>query len=152
MAGRQNRDCGWTGQRTTHTKEYKDARTAYNGFLDRLNRFRVLDPACGSGNFLYLALKALRDVEKQVRIEAQDLGFAPELWMQTGPHNILGIEINEYAAELARVTVWIGDIQCAAAMAGRLPEIPSCAHWTASSTATPCSTRAAARQLGRRRM
>ncbi len=93
------------------SKAYKDALAAYHGFLQRLNRFRVLDPACGSGNFLYLALKALRDLEKQVHIEAQELGFEPELLMQTGPHNISGIEINDYAAELARVTVWIGDIQ-----------------------------------------
>ena len=93
------------------TKEYRKARTAYNDFLLYLHLFQVLDPACGSGNFLYLALKALRDLEKQVRIEAQELGFAAELLMQTGPHNIRGIEINEFAAELARVTVWIGDIQ-----------------------------------------
>lgn len=93
------------------SKGFKDARAAYHGFLERLHRFRVLDPACGSGNFLYLALKALRDVEKQVSIDAHELGFAPELLMQTGPHNICGIEINEFAAELARVTVWIGDIQ-----------------------------------------
>ncbi|MDO8722539.1 MAG: N-6 DNA methylase [Syntrophales bacterium] len=93
------------------TKEYKEARAAYQGFLLFLHLFQVLDPACGSGNFLYLALKALRDLEKQVRIEAQELGLAAELLMQTGPHNIRGIEINEFAAELARVTVWIGDIQ-----------------------------------------
>jgi len=71
----------------------------------------VLDPACGSGNFLYLALKALRDIEKQAHIVAQEHGLGAELSMQTGPHNILGLEINEFAAELARVTVWIGDIQ-----------------------------------------
>ncbi len=93
------------------SKGFKDARAAYNGFLERLHCFRALDPACGSGNFLYLALKALRDVEKQVSIDAHEFGFAPELLMQTGPHNICGIEINEFAAELARVTVWIGDIQ-----------------------------------------
>ncbi|SEM35810.1 Type II restriction/modification system, DNA methylase subunit YeeA [Syntrophus gentianae] len=93
------------------TKEYKKARSAYQGFLQRLNHFRVLDPACGSGNFLYLSLIALRNLEKHVYIEAQELGLEPELLMQTGPHNIFGIEINEYAAELARVTVWIGDIQ-----------------------------------------
>ncbi|MHB8148658.1 MAG: class I SAM-dependent DNA methyltransferase [Desulfobulbia bacterium] len=94
------------------TKAYKQAHTAFQGFLARLNRFRVLDPACGSGNFLYLALKALRDVERQVLREGYELGgFQPGLWMQTGPNNILGLEINEYAAELARTTVWIGDIQ-----------------------------------------
>ncbi|MCX5828025.1 MAG: N-6 DNA methylase [Deltaproteobacteria bacterium] len=93
------------------TREYKKARAAYQGFLLYLHLFQVLDPACGSGNFLYLALKALRDVEKQAHIDAQELGFESELLMQTGPHNIRGIEINEFAAELARVTVWIGDIQ-----------------------------------------
>lgn len=89
----------------------KEAKANYQAFSLRLSNFRVLDPACGSGNFLYLALKALRDVERLASIEAQALGLAPELVMQTGPHNILGIEINAFAAELARVTVWIGDIQ-----------------------------------------
>jgi len=93
------------------SKEGKAARAAYQSFLLRLNAFRVLDPACGSGNFLYLALKALRDIEKRAHIDAQELGLGAELSMQTGPHNILGLEINEFAAELARVTVWIGDIQ-----------------------------------------
>lgn len=83
----------------------------YQGYLLRLANFRVLDPACGSGNFLYLALKALRDVEKHAQVEAQELGLQAEVSLQTGPHNILGLEINEFAAELARVTVWIGDIQ-----------------------------------------
>ncbi|MEG0044646.1 MAG: DNA methyltransferase [Comamonas sp.] len=83
----------------------------YQGFLLRLANFRVLDPACGSGNFLYLALKALRDVEKHVQVGAEELGLQAEVSLQSGPHNILGLEINEFAAELARVTVWIGDIQ-----------------------------------------
>ena len=94
------------------TKAYKAAHQAYQGFLLRLYEFRVLDAACGSGNFLYLGLKALRDIEKRVRVEARDLGIQdPQVMLMTGPHNILGLEINEYAAELARVTVWIGDIQ-----------------------------------------
>ena len=89
----------------------KKAASIWQTFLLRLNAFRVLDPACGSGNFLYLALNALRDIEKRARVEAQELGLPPPLGMETGPHNILGLEINEFAAELARVTVWIGDIQ-----------------------------------------
>ena len=93
------------------TAAFKNAKTAYQGFMLRLNTFLVLDPACGSGNFLYLSLKALRDIEKLATVEARELGIDAELSMQTGPHNILGIEINEFAAELARVTVWIGDIQ-----------------------------------------
>ena len=97
--------------KTASTKALNYANKLYTGFLLRLNKFRVLDPACGSGNFLYLALKALRDVEKRAQIEAQELGLHAETELQTGPHNILGLEINEFAAELARVTVWIGDIQ-----------------------------------------
>jgi hypothetical protein len=42
-----------------------------------LNHYRVLDPACGSGNFLYLALKALRDIEKRAHVDAQELGLQP---------------------------------------------------------------------------
>jgi hypothetical protein len=70
----------------------------------------VLDPACGSGNFLYLALKCLKDIEHQVNLEAEQLGLERQHDV-TGPHNVLGIELNEYAAELARVTVWIGELQ-----------------------------------------
>ena len=79
-------------------------------FLERLADFRVLDPACGSGNFLYLALHALKDLEHRVRVEAQTLGLQPP-FPAIGPANVEGIELNPYAAELARVSVWIGEIQ-----------------------------------------
>jgi type II restriction/modification system DNA methylase subunit YeeA len=86
------------------------AAAAYRSFLARLRAFRVLDPACGSGNFLYVALLALKDIERQVAIEAEAFGFERE-FPHIGPEAVLGIEINPYAAELARVTVWIGEIQ-----------------------------------------
>ena len=47
-----------------------------NEFLERLRTFRVLAPACGSGNFLYLSLRTLKDIEHQVRLEAEALGGA----------------------------------------------------------------------------
>jgi type II restriction/modification system DNA methylase subunit YeeA len=78
--------------------------------LNRLRAFRVLDPACGSGNFLYLALLALKDIEHRVSIEAEAIGLQRE-FSQVGPASVKGIEINPYAAELARVSVWIGEIQ-----------------------------------------
>ena len=83
----------FTAAKAARTKALNDAGRLYAGFLLRLNKFRVLDPACGSGNFLYLALKALRDVEKRAQIEAQELGLQAETELQTGPHNILGLEI-----------------------------------------------------------
>ncbi len=91
-------------------KAWRDAQAAFVGFLQRLQAYRVLDPACGSGNFLYLALRCLKDIEHQVNLEAEQLGLERQMDV-TGPHNVLGIEINGYAAELARVTVWIGELQ-----------------------------------------
>ena len=79
-------------------------------FLERLREFTVLDPACGSGNFLYLALHALKDLEHRVQLEAEAMGFQ-RAFPAVGPANVRGIEINAYAAELARVSVWIGEIQ-----------------------------------------
>ncbi|MES2226950.1 MAG: DNA methyltransferase [Pseudomonadota bacterium] len=91
--------------------EYRRANDAFVAYLETLRRFRVLDPACGSGNFLYLALKSLKDIEHQANIEAEALGLQRQVDAFTSPANVLGIEINEYAAELARVTVWIGELQ-----------------------------------------
>ena len=94
----------------TRTKRRNKAEGRYRAFLDRLRAFTVLDPACGSGNFLYLALQALKDLEHRVQVEAEVLGF-PRAFPDIGPANVKGIEINPYAAELARVSVWIGEIQ-----------------------------------------
>ncbi len=88
------------------------ATALFRAFLDRLRAFRVLDPACGSGNFLYLALLALKDLEHQAMVEAEALGLQRE-FPQVGPEAVLGLEVNPYAAELARVSVWIGHIQWA---------------------------------------
>ncbi len=97
---------------TTRTKARAEAVAAYRRFLDRVRAFRVLDPACGSGNFLYLSLLALKDIELQASVEAEALGLDRE-FPQVGPEAVLGIELNPYAAELARVSVWIGHIQWA---------------------------------------
>jgi len=94
----------------TRTKRRNKIERRYRAFLDRLRAFTVLDPACGSGNFLYLALQALKDLEHRVQVEAEMLGFQ-RAFPETGPANVKGIEINPYAAELARVSVWIGEIQ-----------------------------------------
>ncbi|WP_144731021.1 class I SAM-dependent DNA methyltransferase [Extensimonas perlucida] len=90
---------------------YQKAHARFVQWLQTLAGFRILDPACGSGNFLFLGLKALKDVELVCVTQAADLGLAREQDLVTGPHNVLGIELNEYAAELARVSIWIGEIQ-----------------------------------------
>lgn len=92
-------------------KAHQEAQALFLGFLEHLKSFRVLDPACGSGNFLYLALRALKDLEHRANLDAEALGLHRQLTIETNPDNVRGIEINAYAAELARVTVWIGEIQ-----------------------------------------
>ncbi|MBL9009540.1 MAG: class I SAM-dependent DNA methyltransferase, partial [Alphaproteobacteria bacterium] len=89
---------------------YGAAQDALNAFLDRLAAFRVLDPACGSGNFLYVALQALKDIELRAIVEAERMGIAAPA-PRVGLDAVKGIEIEAYAAELARVTLWIGDLQ-----------------------------------------
>jgi len=96
--------------RSAATKAHQEARRTYFEFLQRLQDFRVLDPACGSGNFLYLSLLGLKDLEHRVILEGEALGLQPPFPM-VDPQAVLGIEINPYAAELARVTIWIGQIQ-----------------------------------------
>ena len=92
------------------TRQRGQAERTLRDFLERLRAFTVLDPACGSGNFLYLALHALKDLEHRVQLEAESMGLQ-RAFPAVGPANVKGIEINPYAAELARVSVWIGEIQ-----------------------------------------
>ncbi|MBI1880529.1 MAG: class I SAM-dependent DNA methyltransferase, partial [Chloroflexi bacterium] len=73
---------------------------------------RVLDPACRSRNFLYVALKQLLDLWKEVSFLAGEVGlsfFTPNIG--PSPAQLYGIEVNPYAHELAQATVWIGYIQ-----------------------------------------
>ena len=98
------------GARAARTRFRRQADRALRTFLERLRGFTVLDPACGSGNFLYLALYALKDIEHRVQLEAEALGLERG-FPAVGPANVKGIELNAYAAELARVSVWIGEIQ-----------------------------------------
>lgn len=93
------------------TRAFNDAKRIYEEFLAKLRATRVLDPACGSGNFLYLALIGLKDLEREVIDDASSLLRIARTFPEADPRNVLGIEVNPYAAELARVTIWIGQIQ-----------------------------------------
>ena len=92
-------------------------------FHHRLCTVRVLDPACGSGNFLYVTLEHLKRLEGEVLNTLDELGFrqtglalggerADALAGETvDPHNLLGIELNPRAAAIAEVVLWIGYLQ-----------------------------------------
>lgn len=90
---------------------WQDARREFDAivraFLHRLGGVTVLDPACGSGNFLYVALNMLLDLEKEVITWAADKDQYQRL-PQVRPTQLRGLEVNPYARELAQVVIWIG--------------------------------------------
>jgi type II restriction/modification system DNA methylase subunit YeeA len=78
-------------------------------YLARLEKVTILDPACGSGNFLYVALRLLLDLEKEVITYAatHEINRFPFV----RPTQLRGIELSPYAQELAQVVIWIGFLQ-----------------------------------------
>jgi type II restriction/modification system DNA methylase subunit YeeA len=96
---------------TARTPADQNPECIFGAFLERLPAIRVLDPACGSGNFLYISLQLLKDLEYEAIQWGSLVLRIPQEFPQVGPQNLLGIEINPFAAELARVTIWIGQIQ-----------------------------------------
>jgi type II restriction/modification system DNA methylase subunit YeeA len=96
---------------TAEAKGKENPNRIFRQFLARLRAVRVLDPACGSGNFLYVTLQLLKDLEKEVILWAAETMHTPQEFPGVGPEAVRGIELNPYAAELARVTIWIGEIQ-----------------------------------------
>ena len=92
-----------------------EARAEVKRFHHQLCTTRVLDPACGSGNFLYVTLEHLKRLEGEVLLQLQmygeqqdKLGFAGET---VTLQQLRGIEINERAAALAELVLWIGYLQ-----------------------------------------
>ena len=91
-------------------KAMGEAEAIIQRFLTRLQSVKVLDPACGSGNFLYVTLQKLKDLEKTVILHSMDSGLA-SFFPMIGPWQLYGIELNPYAHDLAQMTVWIGWLQ-----------------------------------------
>ncbi|MEK7328213.1 MAG: DNA methyltransferase, partial [Chloroflexota bacterium] len=79
-------------------------------FQDKLVSTTVLDPACGSGNFLYVSLSLLKDLEKQVITFGLDVGL-PGLEPRVTPLQLRGLEKDDFAFQLASIVVWIGYLQ-----------------------------------------
>lgn len=92
-----------------------EARAAVRAFHDQLCDIRVLDPACGSGNFLYVALELMKRLEGEVTALLAELGEDQAALSLAGhtvdPHQFLGIELNPWAAAVAELVLWIGYLQ-----------------------------------------
>ena len=131
------------------------AEEEWRAFLERLRAVRVLDPACGSGNFLYVTLRLLKDLEYEaIKWGGERLGIPGE-FPRMGPHNVIGIEINPYAKELAGVSIWVGQFQWVLEHGYGFPSEPVLAALAVLSCGTrswPATTRARrSPRRGRRR-
>jgi len=87
----------------------KPAEKALRDFHDWLKGLRFLDPACGSGNFLYVTMHLVKRVELEVIRALEDLTGKHEMRLaEVGPWQFHGIEIKPWAREIAELTLWIG--------------------------------------------
>ena len=89
----------------------KDAQKIVAGFHERLRGIRVLDPACGSGNFLYVTMEHMKRLEGEVLQALGSYGEKQTSLLQIDPHQFLGLEINPRAAHIAEMVLWIGFLQ-----------------------------------------
>lgn len=98
--------------------------------LDELCAFRVLDPACGSGNFLYVAYRELRALEALLKSRVTELAAAAGEPTPGGPlpyyplRNLHGIDIERVAVLIARVTLWMGHRQMIEQFGPAEPPLP----------------------------
>lgn len=94
--------------------KHKEAVEEVKKFHRYLCNIKVLDPACGTGNFLYVTLEHMKRLEGEILNVLQDLGQTGLLEMDgvtVDPHQFLGLEINPRAARIAEMVLWIGYLQ-----------------------------------------
>nr|WP_320144510.1 DNA methyltransferase [uncultured Cohaesibacter sp.] len=102
-------------QRLTEDGKNKEALQTVHEFHRKLCEVKVLDPACGSGNFLYVAMEMMKRLEGEVTALLEELGEQQGALSLSGytvdPHQFLGIELNPWAAAVAELVLWIGYLQ-----------------------------------------
>ena len=106
-----------------------EAKAMVRAFHHELCGIRVLDPACGSGNFLYVTLEHMKRLEGEVLNQLEAFGDTQALIEGEGltvdPHQFLGLEINTRAAAIAELVLWIGYLQWHFRTHGQvLPPVP----------------------------
>ena len=103
-----------------------EAQAEILAFLGRLRTIRVLDPACGSGNFLYVTLEHMKRLESEVVATAKTYGEGKHQLKlgDVDPHQFLGLELNPRAAHIAEMVLWIGYWQWFYRTHGKMEEPP----------------------------
>jgi hypothetical protein len=117
-----------TAERQRAEGKNTSALKTVRGFHDRLCALKVLDPACGTANFLYVTLELLKRLEGEVLEALADLGGQEALSGLEGhtvdPGQMLGLEVNERATAIAELVLWIGYLQWHARTRGGAPGEP----------------------------
>lgn len=117
-----------SSQRGAATKKKAAAAKLLRDFHHRLLNLRILDPACGTGNFLYVAMDTLKRLESEVLAELEQLEGAQDLLHVVGarisPEQFLGIEIKPWAKEIAELVLWIGYLQWHFKQYGKTVQVP----------------------------
>lgn len=102
-------------EKLTAEGEQKKAIAAVQAFHEKLYNTHVLDPACGTGNFLYVTLELMKRLEGDVVEALLNLGGQQALAglerHEVDPHQFLGLEINARARHIAELVLWIGYLQ-----------------------------------------
>ena len=90
-----------------------DRERALRQVLDRVSKLRVFDPACGSGNFLVVAYRALREREIRILTRLAELtgGAQTEMWSVVPIRNFYGIDLADFAVETAKLALFIAEYQ-----------------------------------------
>ena len=117
-----------TAEKLQAAGDRKGAAAAVLDFHERLCRTRVLDPACGTGNFLYVALELMKRLEGEVLEALADLG-GQEALRELSSHSVgvkqfIGLEINPRAVGIAELVLWIGYLQWHFRIKGGMPNEP----------------------------
>ena len=107
-------------------EKVSQAQAILEDFLKELREIKVLDPACGSGNFLYVTLDLMKTLELEVFNRLETVTGVSQLKLEfekVNPSQFLGIEINPRAAAIADLVIWIGYLQWHSRLFGNLPPI-----------------------------
>ena len=117
-----------TAENKRSAGDLKGAQAEIQAFHERLCETKILDPACGTGNFLYVSLELMKRLEGEV-LEAlaslsEQARFAGYELKTIDPHQFLGLEVNPRAAAIAELVLWIGFLQWHFRTRGGVPPEP----------------------------